>query len=229
MSEADDQCGPWATAILNGEPDAEMGSFEAIVVSQRPAETPWRPVTDYSHEARKAIEGQHPQLIKDVFDPRVVVDAGCGPDGHLVKMLLAIDVGAMGFDTQVPKRSIDPALTHGSLTDKHFQDGNDEPWADLVICREVLEHLTLVQIRRAISNLCALSSKFCYITTRFSSEHDLLRVETHDDLDPTHITLASKDLIRLLLVLEGFKRRADLEERMDWQKKNRVLVYERAV
>jgi hypothetical protein len=28
-------------------------------------------------------------------------------------------------------------------------------------------------------------------------------------------------------VLEGFRRRADLEERMDWAGKERVLVYER--
>jgi hypothetical protein len=28
-------------------------------------------------------------------------------------------------------------------------------------------------------------------------------------------------------VLEGFKRRADLEQRMDWAGKDRVLVYER--
>jgi hypothetical protein len=28
--------------------------------------------------------------------------------------------------------------------------------------------------------------------------------------------------------LEGFRRRTDLEERMDWGDKNRVLVYERA-
>jgi hypothetical protein len=38
----------------------------------------------------------------------------------------------------------------------------------------------------------------------------------------------SKDFLRVLLVLEGFRRRADLEQRMDWGGKNRVLVYERA-
>ena len=32
----------------------------------------------------------------------------------------------------------------------------------------------------------------------------------------------------MLFVLEGFRRRADLEEQMDWGDKNRVLVYERA-
>lgn len=205
--------------------------FEAAVLAQKPAETPWTPVTDYSFEARKTIEGQHPQLIKDVFQLQtgdVVVDAGCGRDGHLVRLLRDERVFVLGFDPSIPKQSIDPALNHGDLTDKRFMDGEDKAWADLVICREVLEHLRLVDARLAIRNLCLLSKRYVYVTTRFSSEHDLLRVETSDDLDPTHITLPAKDLYRLLLTLEGFKRRADLEERIDWQHKGRCLVYERA-
>jgi hypothetical protein len=99
---------------------------------------------------------------------------------------------------------------------------------DLVICREVLEHLTIRQIRRAVTNLCALSSKFVYVTTRFAKDPDhLLDVDTSDDLDPTHITMLNQDFLRVLFVLEGFKRRPDLEARMDWQGKGRVLVYER--
>jgi hypothetical protein len=34
--------------------------------------------------------------------------------------------------------------------------------------------------------------------------------------------------LRVLFVLEGFSCRPDLEARMDWQGKGRVLVYERA-
>jgi hypothetical protein len=40
--------------------------------------------------------------------------------------------------------------------------------------------------------------------------------------------MCNKDFVRLLIALEGFKRRADLEARMDWMQKGRVLVYERA-
>jgi hypothetical protein len=82
-----------------------------------------------------------------------------------------------------------------------------------------------------VTNLCALASRFVYVTTRFTQNwtmpHAILSVDTKDDLDPTHQTMLNKDLLRLLFVLEGFKRRADLEERMDWQKKERCLVYER--
>ena len=202
-------------------------AFEAIALGQKPASEPWTPVTDYSFEARKAIEGQHPQLIKDVFQPSVVVDVGCGPDAILVRLLKDVGVQALGIDPQITENRFNRALICGSVTERMFAPPDAQPFADLVICREVLEHLTLVEARLAIANLCAISSRFVYITTRFSSEHDLLRVETSDDLDPTHITLPAKDLYRLLLTLEGFKRRADLEERMDWMKKGRCLVYER--
>lgn len=207
----------------------QIAAFEALVLSQQPAETPWEPVTDYSFEARKATEGQHPQLIKDVFKPKLVLDAGCGPDGILTRLLREIGIDVLGVDPQVSRHSLMPWLIRGSLTDPTFMRGNEAPFMDLVICREVLEHLTLREIRIAVHNLCAASARFVYITTRFSSEHDILRVDTSDDLDPTHITIPSKDLIRLLLVLEGFRRRSDLEARMDWQQKNRCLVYERAV
>lgn len=199
-----------------------LDQLETLVLSQRAAPEPWSPVTDYSYEARKAIEGDHPQLIKDVFQPTLAVDAGCGPDGILVKLLDEVGVNALGFDVQVPRQALDRRLIHASLL-----DWPGERLADVVICREVLEHLPVRDIRTAVTHLCQLTHQYVYVTTRFSSEHDLLRVETSDDLDPTHISLCAKDLIRLLFVLEGFKRRADLEERLDWKHCGRVLVYER--
>ena len=46
-------------------------------------------------------------------------------------------------------------------------------------------------------------------------------------VDPTHITLLDKNLLRLLFVLEGYRCRPDLEARVDWMGKGRVLVYEK--
>jgi hypothetical protein len=202
-----------------------LEQFEALVLSQKPASEPWRPVTDYSFEARKAIEGPHAQLIKDTFQPRLVWDVGCGY-GHLVKMLRALDVVAEGMDTQ----ELPPFIPlRRSITDRIVPSLFEGCRGDLVICREVLEHLTVLDVRKAVSNLCAMSSRFVYVTTRFNEARaDLLEVGTHDCLDPTHITLLNQDFLRVLFVLEGFKRRADLEQRLDWQKKGRVLVYERA-
>lgn len=198
--------------------------FEALVQSQRPADKPWTPVTDYSFEARKAIERQHPQLIKSVFAPTYAIDAGCG-HGHLVTLLRLLGVRCDGGDTRYDEGASDPFF-HLDLTRNWHPAWSQR--ADLVICREVLEHLTIVQLRKALTNLCKLSSRFVYVTTRFAKDQShLLNVDTSDDLDPTHVTMLHPDLLRLLFVLEGFKRRADLEQRMDWKKLNRVLVYER--
>lgn len=203
--------------------EAQLAMFEALVFNQVPASKPWTPVTDYSFEGRKRAEGRHPQLILDTFRPTLMLDAGCGP-GHLVRMLNEIAGHTVAYGA-------DPHAEADFGIDLTARIHRPSPLLnfDLVICREVLEHLTLRQQRMAVENLCRLSRRFVYITTRFSSEHDLLRVETHDDIDPTHITIPSKDLLRLLFVLEGFRRRADLETAMDWQQKHRCLVYERAV
>lgn len=205
-----------------------LEQFEALVLSQQPAEKPWEPVTDYSFEARKEAEGQHPQLIKDVFRPSFVIDAGCGPHGILVKLLCDLEVPVMGFDPQIPIRSIDPRVLRGSLTENRFCDDADTPFADLAICREVFEHLTVREIAVAVRHLCNLTSRYVYVTTRFHpNPASLLDVATSDGLDPTHISMMNQDFLRVLFVLEGFTRRADLEDQMDWQKKGRVLVYER--
>lgn len=197
-----------------------VDQFEAFVQQQRPASVPWTPVTDYSFEARKQIEGPHPQLILDVFQPKRLVDVGCGPN-HLVRLVNGLAGWTLGYGLDI-----------GDGADYYFDVTTRERvrsfGADLAICREVLEHLTVKQIRQAVTNLCELTSRFVYLTTRFHpNPQSLLDVADSDDLDPTHITLLNQDFLRTLFVLEGFKRRADLEAQMDWQGKKRVLVYGR--
>ena len=205
---------------------AALEAFERLVLEQQPASAPWAPPVgvDYSFEARKQIEGKHPELIRDVFQPREVLDVGCGR-GHLVVLLGQVGVSAQGMDVQWPERC---HFWRGDIT---RADCVRWPMGyDLVICREVLEHLTLREIHRAVTNLCALTSKYLYITTRFHlAPTHLLDVMTADDLDPTHISMTNQTWLRHRIVLEGFKRRPDLETAMDWQGKGRCLVYERAV
>lgn len=211
---------PWMTEA----DEAALAQFEAIVLSQKPAATPWKPVTDYSFEARAAIEGDHPQLIKDVFRPACVLDVGCGPQAILVRLLRQIGVIAAGCDPQITEPHA-RYLFRGDVTD----DSIHARHTDLVICREVLEHLTVPQVRRAVTTLCRLSARFVYVTTRFTpNPTSFLAVGQSDDLDPTHISMTNQAWLRHLFVLEGFKRRADLEQALDWKNFGRVLVYERA-
>jgi hypothetical protein len=187
------------------------------VLTQQPAREPWQPVTPYDFESRKAIEGKHPELIKEVFQPRHVLDYGCGPEACLLRLLREIGVDAAGWD--VPE--------HLRKLERHERARLDRQY-DLVICREVMEHCTVLQIRRIVSDLCRLSSRYVYFTTRLHpNPQSLLDVATHDGLDPTHISICSKDFLSMLFILEGFRRRQDLADKMDWRGYGRTFVFER--
>jgi SAM-dependent methyltransferase len=196
-----------------------VDAFEALVRAQVPASRAWRPVTDYSFQARSVIEGDHPRLIRDVLRPREVLDVGCGP-GHLVRLLRGFKVEAIGCDLVPPRGAMKVDISEPIETPAQTYD--------VVICREVLEHLTVRQIRQAVTNLCLLSERIVYVTTRFARHPDgLLDVETSDNLDPTHISMMHPDLLRALFVLEGFRRRPEYEQALDWRHLGRCLVYER--
>lgn len=203
--------------------DAVAG-FQTLVGTQVAPKAPWAPVSDYTFDARADVEGQTPDLLLSVFTPKRVLDAGCG-FGHLVRLLIERGADAYGFDIKKRRDWIDsPRYRTGDITTK--QPFNEK--FDLVICREVLEHLTVKQVRKAVASLCNASARFVYLTTRFHpNPAHLLDVATSDGLDPTHITMLNQELLRTLFVLEGFTRRADLEQQMDWRNLGRVLVYER--
>jgi len=199
-----------------------VSAMETLLQRQQAPTTPWVPVTDYSRDARRVIEGPHPRLIREVFAPLDVLDVGCGP-GHLLEFLRELGILGAGLDVQ--RFDGGPARFHQrSILDSV----RALPRFDLVICREMLEHLTLRQLRQAVHHLAALTGRYLYITTRFcQSPTHLLSVDTSDDLDPTHITMLTKPFLRLLCVLEGCRSRPDLETRMDWRKLGRCLVFER--
>jgi SAM-dependent methyltransferase len=206
------------------QPDVE--AFERLVLSQKPAEKPWQPTAavPYDFESRKIAEGKHPELIREVFQPARVTDVGCG-HGHLMRLLQSLGVDVIGLDLQnFGAYPFEPCDISRPI---NWEYGGHQR-RELVICREVLEHLTVQQIAAAVRNLCALSSRFVYVTTRFTQARHFLDFATSDDLDPTHISIMPQAWLRHLFTLEGFTRRADLEQRLDWQHKGRVLVYERA-
>lgn len=190
----------------------------------------WRAgANNYSVETRRQIEGKNPQLIQEVFQPKNVLDFGCGP-GALLYLLWELGVRGEGIDfSEYARRSAPPEVRdriHVLAADQIIP--LDRKY-DLVISREVLEHLTVPQIQKAVQNMCALSSRYIYVTTRFSKNvSNLFALDTEPEIDPTHISLLNKDFLRCLFVLQGFRCRPDLEARMDWKNYGRVLVYEKA-
>jgi cytidyltransferase-like protein len=189
---------------LNAE---KLAAFERLVQRQKPADREWAPVTDYSRETRRAIEAPQADIIAEVFKGLSVLDYGCG-FGFLVELLKERGMAARGWD---------PVYAGGLQSLLR---------SSVVICREVLEHLTVREVAATVRRLVVLSHRYVYVTTRFTSKPHLLDVDTADTLDPTHITMLNQDFLRTLFVLEGCTRCPELEAKLDHQKKGRVLVYQ---
>jgi SAM-dependent methyltransferase len=215
--------------------------FEQRVLGQKPVESghydseyftgDWRAEgNNYNLETRRQIEAKNPFLIKDVFQPKKVLDLGCGP-GALMHLLWELGVDVEGVDFAESSRQLATPQVRDGITVGYVGDPSIKPANayDLVICREVLEHLTVLQVKQTVANMVRMTSKFIYVTTRFHpNPSTLLDFTTQFDVDPTHITLLNKDMLRLMFVLEGCRSRPDLEARMDWGNKGRVLVLEKA-
>ncbi len=219
----------------------QVAEFEGIVHSQGvlPASCydqsyflgDWRTNENaYSLEKRREIEAKNPVNIKNTFAPQSVLDIGCGP-GALMHFLAELGVDVYGLEFSEDAKALASDLVRdrifvGSVT--QYKDLGKK--FDLVICREVLEHLTVLQVRSAIRVMARYTSKYLYITTRYvQNPKHLLEVGDDKKTDPTHITVLNKEFVRALFVLEGLKSRPDLEDAMDWRKVGRVMVFEKVL
>jgi SAM-dependent methyltransferase len=216
-----------------------IAEFETAVFAQAPTAADhydaeyytgdWRAEgNNYNLETRREIEGRNPQLIKDTFQPTRVLDLGCGP-GALMHLLWEIGVDVEGIDFAESSRQIaTPQIRDRIVIGNTYDPIKPANAYDLVLCREVMEHLTVFQVKKTVENMVRMTSRFLYCTTRFHPQPaSLIDFTTQFDVDPTHITLLNKDFLRAMFILEGCKSRPDLEARMDWLKKGRVVVMEK--
>lgn len=213
--------------------------FENFIFTQKPINSSyyneqyfkgnWRTdENNYSLDKRRIIEGRNPLNIKHVFNPNRVLDVGCGP-GALMYFLYELGIECYGIDFSKTAKELSPPEIKNNIiiapVTEFYDFGFD---FDLVICRELLEHLTVLQIKKTIKVLADYTSKYLYVTARFHPSPIGLLDITDDTLtDPTHITLLNKDFVKLLFMLEGLTPRPDLEKKMDWKNLGRVLVFER--
>ena len=142
----------------------------------------WRTTAPaYTLEGRRKAEGRHPKIIKELWSEMSVLDVGCGP-GFLVQMLRELGMDAGGID---PSRD---AVALSPLPSNRIACGSVESLppkiAQVVICREVLEHLTVADVAVMVGELFRVARKAVYITTRFHpSPRSVFDVTDERDVD----------------------------------------------
>jgi GT2 family glycosyltransferase/SAM-dependent methyltransferase len=110
-------------------------------------------------------------IVRDIA-PTSVLDVGCAM-GFLVEALRDRGVDAHGLDvseyalSEAPA-SIRPFLAIGSVTEPLTRD------YDLIICREVLEHLAPKDAERAVANICAHADEVLFASTSHAYEEPTL-------------------------------------------------------
>ena len=222
------------TDWVTRQSEADLGTLEDLIVAQQPTpvgafdrgyfSADWRGSAPYTLDVRREIEGRHPDIIAGLWPGCTVLDVGCGP-GYLVHLLRERGMDAGGIEPSAAAVAMAPETTRPWVM---VGQAADLPAgiADVVICREVLEHLTFADACALVNDLFRAARKAVYLTTRFHpSPLSVYRVTDEPEVDPTHITLMTRPMLRSLCVLAGGRRMPEWESALDWQGKGRVLAY----
>lgn len=179
-------------------------------------------VYPYTLEQRRIAEGARPDRIKDLWPTALILDVGCGP-GCLLALMRERGLKAFGVEpSRIPAclPELEGYIHRGYVTDVRSP-------ADVVIAREVLEHLPIPDLVEMVASLFAIASAAVYITTRFhNAPSSAFAVTDQPDVDPTHQTLLTHQLLRALCVMNGGKHRPDWEAHLDFQGFGCTLAYE---
>lgn len=136
------------------------------------------------------------KIVTDI-QPKSVLDAGCAM-GFLVEKLRERNVEAFGID--VSEYAIGKA--HPSIQNYCHVASVTDPLPrkyDLIVCIEVLEHLSQAEGKRALENLCKNTSMLLFSSTPF------------DFKEATHFNVQPPDYWAGLFAQRGFLRDVDFD------------------
>jgi len=190
-------------------------------------EAPWFPLGS-GVDAKRFTEGKHPSIIKEIIGKGAkVLDVGCG-EGWLVGFLRETGVEAYGIDyspeaVEFGYEKAKPFLNIGSAESLPYSDNQ----FDIVIARELFEHLTFEQAKKVFAEMVRVSKRFVYLTIwlnfNAASSSDLI----YSDLrDHTHVTFCNRRFWEKYFGEYSIQQRRDLEKKLDWADKGRCFVYE---
>jgi 2-polyprenyl-3-methyl-5-hydroxy-6-metoxy-1,4-benzoquinol methylase/glycosyltransferase involved in cell wall biosynthesis len=136
------------------------------------------------------------RIVSD-FRPRTVLDAGCAM-GFLVEALRERGVDAFGVDVseyaiQQVRPEVRAFCRVGSIVDPLSQK------YDLIVCIEVLEHLSTSQAEQAIDNFCQHADEVLFSSTPF------------DYKEATHVNVQPPDYWTELFARHGFFRDVEFD------------------
>jgi len=181
---------------------------------------------------KRRTEGKHPSIIREIVGNGTVLDSGCG-QAWLVGFLRELGVEAYGIDYS--EYAIvnsfylaRPFVSLGDIQKLPYEDNS----FNMVIAREVFEHLTIEQAINALHEMDRVCKPggLLYFTiwlNFYQQDNVSPDILCKDVRDPSHVTfMPRKFWLRLFENnLSNIEYETEISDRLDWMEKSRTFVY----